>query len=86
MEAGKTAKQMIGFQKTLFENSFNATVMVQDQTESITNSFLDQIPGITSDGKKAIKNAIDFTKKARDDYKKAVDDGYAQIEKMFDAK
>lgn len=84
MEAGKTAKQMIGFQKTLFENSFNAMVMVQDQTENITNQFMNQIPGITEDGKKAITNAIDFSKKARDDYKKAVNDGYAQIEKMFD--
>ncbi|MEA1969018.1 MAG: hypothetical protein U9N77_12470 [Thermodesulfobacteriota bacterium] len=86
METGKVANQMIGFQKTLFENSFNAMVIVQNQTESFTNNFLQQLPLLNEDGKKAINDAIDFAKQARDDFKKAVDDGYAKIEEMLDSK
>jgi predicted nucleic-acid-binding protein len=83
MEQGKMAKQMITFQKTLFENAFNAMSMVQDQTEKITNDFLTQIPWVSEDGKKAITNAIEFYKKAREDFKKAVDDGFEKTEEIF---
>ncbi|MBF0232251.1 MAG: hypothetical protein HQK62_12625 [Desulfamplus sp.] len=86
METAKIAKQMIGFQKTVFNNTFNAMAIVQDQTENMLNGFLGQFPGVTEDVKKQIKESIDFSKKARDDFKKAVDDGYTKFEQMFDQK
>lgn len=86
METTQIAKQMIGFQKTVFNNSFNALTIVQDQTESMINNFMGQFPWITEDGKKQMKETYAYTKKARDDFKKAVDDGYAQFEKLLDKK
>ncbi|MBF0377176.1 MAG: hypothetical protein HQK72_06810 [Desulfamplus sp.] len=86
METTKIAKQMIGFQKTVFNNTFNAMAIVQDQTESMLNGFLGQFPLMTEDVKKQVKESIDFAKKARDDFKKAVDDGYAKFEQMFEQK
>ena len=68
METGTIAKQMIGFQKTLFENSFNAMIMAQNQTESFTNSFLQQLPWVNKDGEKTVNDTMDFAKKARDDF------------------
>lgn len=86
METAKIAKQMIGFQKTVFDNSFNAMAIVQDQAETMINNFLGQFPGVTEDGKKQMNETYAYTKKARDDFKKAVDEGYTQFEKMLDQK
>ena len=83
METPQIAKQMIGFQKTVFDNSFNALTTVQDQTETMVNNFVNQFPWVTEDGKKQMKESSDYIKKARDDFKKAVDDGYAQFEKLL---
>lgn len=86
MEAANFAKQTLGFQKTIFENSFNAMVMVQDQTEKMVNSYLDKFPWITEENKKALQTTGDMIKKAREDYKKAVDEGYSKFEEMLEQK
>lgn len=86
METPQIAKQMIGFQKTVFNNSFNALATVQDQTETMVNNFINQFPWVTEDGKKQMKETSAYIKKARDDFKKAVDDGYAQFEKLLNQK
>ena len=86
MEQAKIAKQMIGFQKTVFDNSFNALAVVQDQTESMVNNFMGQFPWVTDDGKKQMDETYSYIKKARNDFKKAVDDGYALFEKLLDQK
>lgn len=86
METPQIAKQMINFQKTVFDNSFNALTTVQDQTETMVNNFVNQFPWVTEDGKKQMKETSGYIKKARDDFKKAVDDGYAQFEKLLNQK
>ncbi len=86
MEATKIAKQMIGFQKTFLDNSFNAMVIVQDQTENMFNGFLNQFPWITKEGKRTWNDSIQFNKKARNDFKKAMDEGYSRIEELYDFK
>ena len=86
MDQTQIAKQVIGFQKTVFDNSFNALVVVQDQTESMITNVMSQLPWMTEDGKKQLADTFSFTKKARDDFKKAVDEGYAQFDKLFDNK
>jgi hypothetical protein len=59
MEAtAKVAKQMVGFQKTVFENSFNTMNVVQDQTESMLNNFIGQFPWVTEDGKKQMNETF----------------------------
>lgn len=83
METGKIANQTISFQKTLFENTFNAMSMVQDQTEKMANSFLTQLPWVNEDGKKAVNDAVKMYKEARDNFKKAVDEGFMKMEEMF---
>jgi len=83
MEPGKIAKQMITFQKTLFENSFNAMVMIQDQTEKMTETFLERLPWLPEDGKKTVKESIGFYRKAREDFRKSVDDGFNKLEELF---
>ena len=86
METTQFAKQALGFQKTMLENSFNAMTMVQDQTEKMVNGYLDQLPWVTAEGKKTLQTSVDMTKKARDDFKKAVDEGFSKIEEFLEEK
>ncbi len=86
MESTKMAQQMIEFQKTLFENSFTAISMILDQTEQMANSFLGQMPWITEDGRKTINESISFYKKARENFKAAVDEGFTRMDKIFTEK
>jgi hypothetical protein len=83
MEPKGIAKQAITFQKALFENTFNAMKMVQDQTEKMMDAYLSQISWIPEEGKKTISDSAKFCKKARDDFKKAVDDGFVKMEELF---
>ena len=86
MESAKFFKQTVGFQKTVFENSFNALVVAQDQTEKMVSSYLDQLPWVTEESKKSMQASVDLAKKARDDFKKAVDEGYAKFEELLEEK
>ncbi len=83
MDTTQFTKQALEFQKTILENSFNAMIMVQDQTEKMINSCLNQLPLVTEDGKKSLQASIDMAKKARDDYKKSVYDGFNKIEELI---
>ncbi|MGB3223384.1 MAG: hypothetical protein WBB23_11340 [Desulforhopalus sp.] len=86
METTQFAKQTLGFQKTILENSFNVMNTVQDQTEKMVNSYFDQMPWVTADGKKSLQTSLDMAKKFRNDFKKSIDDGYLKIEEILDGK
>ncbi|SDO37519.1 hypothetical protein [Desulforhopalus singaporensis] len=86
METAKLAKQTLAFQKTMFDNSYNAMLMVQDQSEKVLNSYLDQLPWVTEESKSSLKSSIDMAKQARDDFKKAVEDGFAKFEELIEEK
>jgi len=78
MENKEIVKQMMDFHKTLFENSFSATAKYQNQTEKLLKTFIDNIPGISDEGKKVIDQWSDAYKKGIDDLKKIIDEGYAK--------
>lgn len=86
MDTVQMAKQTLNFQKTIFANSYNAMVLAQDQTEKMLNSYIEQLPWATEEGKKSLATTVEMGKKARDDFKKAVDDGYAKFEEMLEKK
>ena len=48
------AKQMMDFNRTAFENTFGAMCMLQEQSEKMVNSFVEQAEWIPGEGKKAI--------------------------------
>jgi len=78
------AKQMITFYKTTFDNSFNTMVMLQDQAEKLMKTFVAQAPGMSDDGKKVLDQWMGVYKKGREDFKKAMDEGYSKVEEFFD--
>lgn len=86
METIKFARQSLLFQKTIFENSFNALVLSQDQTEKMVTAYMEQLPWVTEEGKHSLKETADMAKRARDDFKKAVDEGYKKFEELLEEK
>ncbi len=77
--------QMVNFQKTTFENSFNAMLKMQEQGEAMLNVFLSQATWMPEEGKKAIKDWAEASQKARADFKKVVDDNFKIVEKFADS-
>ena len=85
MDSTKIAKQMIDFQKATFDNSFNAMVMLQEQTEKMVNTFLDQATWLPEEGRRVINEWVDAYKKGREDFKKTVDENFKKVEGFFAA-
>ena len=83
MEPAVIAKQMIAFNKTTFDNAFNSMVMLQEQTERMVDTFLEQNPWLPEDGKKVLDQWAEAYKKGRDDFKKAVDQNFKKAESLF---
>mgnify|MGYP007065675266 FL=1 len=74
---------MIEFNKGAFNNAFNAMVMIQDQTETLAETMLNQATWMPAEGKKAMQDWVNSFKKGRDDYKKAIDEAFVKVEEYF---
>lgn len=83
MDQNQIFKQMIDFNKATFDNSFKAMVMVQEQTEKMVSTILDQATWLPEEGKKAINEWTSACKKGAEDFKKAVDDNFKKVEDFF---
>ena len=83
MDSAKIAKQMIDFQKTTFDNTFTAMVMIQEQTERMADTLLAQATWMPAEGKKAINDWVEAYKKGREDFKKTVDENFKKVEDFF---
>ncbi len=84
MQPEKITKQILTFQKTAFDNSFTAMVMIQEQTEKIARTMVDQAAWIPEEGKKAIDEWVKAVKKGQEEFKKAVDESFHKVEEFFE--
>ena len=78
------AKQVVQFYKTTFDNSFRTMVMLQEQAEKLMKTFIVQVPGMSDEGKKVLDQWMGAYKKGREDFKKAMDEGYSKVDEFFD--
>jgi hypothetical protein len=83
MDQKQIARQMIQFNKTAFDNSFNAMTMVYEQNEKMVGTFLSQATWLPEDGKKTISDWVQGYKKGCEDFKKQVDGNYQKVEEFF---
>jgi len=86
MDPKQIAKQMIDFNKTAFDNSFEAMAVLQDQIEKMVNTAMEQNTMIPAEGKKAVADWIKSYKKGRDDFKSAADESFKKVEAFFAGK
>ncbi len=83
MDSKQVAKQMVEFNKTAFDNSFKAMTMVYEQNEKMIEAFLGQASWMPAEGRKALQDWMESYKKGCQDFKKIVDDNYAEVEGFF---
>ncbi len=83
MEPSKLAKQTIEFYKNTFDNTFNALLMLQEQTQKMLKMQLDQMAGFPDEGKKVVNEWIKAYKKGCDEFKSAADDSFRKVEEYF---
>ena len=83
MDQKKLFKQMLDFNKSAFENSFNAMAMLQEQAERAGSTILDQATWLPEEGRKAVQDWVDAYKKGRQEFKSMVDENYKRVEAYF---
>lgn len=83
MDQKQIAKQMMEFNKTAFDNTFNAMTVLQDQTEKLVFRFLEKAPWFPEEGKKAVTEWVSAYKKGRDDFKSTTDESYKKVADYF---
>ncbi len=83
MDPKKMMKQMVDFNRTTFDNGFNAMVLVQEQMEKAQKTFLDQAAWLPEEGRKALGEWVSSCKKGRENFKTVVEDGFRKVESYF---
>ncbi len=83
MDHKKITKDMLEFNKNAFDTTFNTIVTLQQQAEVLGETVYEKIPNIPAESKKAVKEWVDGYKKAREEFKKSVDENYAKVIKYF---
>ncbi len=83
IESGKFAKQMIDFYKSTFDNSFNAMVMLQEQTEKAMKTAMEQATWLPAEGKKVVDEWVKAYKQGREEFKKVVDENFKKVDDFF---
>jgi hypothetical protein len=86
MEPTKIAKEIMGLQRTLFDNTYDAVTAMQDNSENMINNFLNQFPWVNEDAKKPFNDSVTFIKKAREDSRKTIDQGFDKLAELVDNK
>ena len=72
--------QMIKFNKTIFDNAFNAMQMAQERGGKAVTTLMDQASWLPEEGKKAITDWVKTYQKGCDDFKTTVDEQYKKVE------
>lgn len=80
MDNKQVLNQVIKFNKTIFDNAFNAMQMAQGQGEKIITSLLDQATWLPEEGRKTIAEWVASYQKGFADFKTAVDEQYKKVE------
>ena len=79
------AKQIIDFQKTAFDKSYGALVMLQDQAQVAFNTVLEQTPWVPEESKKVIDEWVQMSETSRDAFKNLIDDGFETLTGLYAA-
>jgi hypothetical protein len=80
MDQKDVMRQMLKFNKSAFDNTFTAMVLLQEQLDRMVKMFLDQATWVPKEGKQAITDWVKAYKKRGEDFKKAMDDGFKKLD------
>jgi hypothetical protein len=83
MDQKTMVKQVFDFQKNTFDNFFKSMSTIQDQAEKSVGFIMDKAPWLPEESRNVILEWGRIYKKGRDDFKRAMDDGYEKMESYF---
>ena len=83
MDPKQNMKQIINFNKQVFDNAFNTVAALQDEANSLFSRFLDKSTWIPSEGKKVVAQMSDGLIKSRNDFKSIADENFSTASKYF---
>lgn len=83
IEITSITRQILNFNRNAFNSIYDSTLMMQNQSEQITNSFIKASPIIPPEGKQAIDEWILTFKNGSQDFKKLIDDNFDKLEKVL---
>ncbi len=83
MDQRLITKEMIEYNKSVLDNTFNAIGTIQDQWAKMFTDFMDKVKWLPDDGKKAVNDWLAAYKKGRDDFKTATDEKYEKVADYF---
>lgn len=83
MDQKQMMKQMLEMNKIACDSTFQSIVTIQEQTQAVTSKLIDQASWLPEEGKKAINEWLATYKKGREDFKKLVDDAFANVLNSF---
>jgi hypothetical protein len=83
MNPQEMLKQMVEFQKTTFDNSYQALTTLQNQTEKVVKGFVDQATWLPKEGRDVIENWLDTYGTGRQEFKKVVDESFDKVIEML---
>lgn len=83
MEQNQIIKQMIQFNKNVFETTFNSMAMLQDQMEKTTDMLLGQATWLPAEGKKVVEEWLKAYRKGRENFRNTADESFKKVETFF---
>jgi len=82
MDTNKNIKQMVQYNKSVFENAFTMISLLQDYATNMSTTLVSQVPWFPQEAKQAIIETAEMFKEARANYKMAMDDGFLKLQDM----
>ena len=84
MDQASVLKQMVQFNKSTFDNTYNALEMAREQNARMLNAYLEQASWMPEEGKKSIRQWLDTYKKGCEDLKSMMDESYDRVEQTLE--
>lgn len=83
MNQNQLITQMLDFNRTTFENTFNTMIMLQEQVERVANGCLEQATWLPKAGKTVINEWTNACRKGRESFKSSMDESFKKAEAFF---
>lgn len=84
MDQKKFMKQILEFNQTSFNNTYNTLVMLQEQAEKMAATLVDHPTLLPEDGKEIIKEWLNLFKQHQADYKETVNENFKNLINYFE--
>ena len=83
MDVKSVVKQMYDFQKSAMYSTYDTVATMQIQAEQYGTTLLEQNPALPQQAKSALHDWVNLQNKARNDYKKMLDESFKNFESVF---